>query len=58
MFFIIVFLGQSLAWRIPSLSRLFMLTTVEIHDNCMARLGHEHIAVAPKGSSALAVDFF
>ena len=32
MFIIIVFYGQSSAWRSPSLSRLFMLTTAEIHD--------------------------
>ena len=40
-FFIMVCLGQSSAWRRPSLSRLFMLTTAEIHNYCMARLGHE-----------------
>ena len=53
-----VFLRQSSAWRSPSLSRLFTLTTAEIHDYCMARLGHEHMAVDSKSSSALAVDFF
>ena len=53
-----VCLGQSSAWRSPSLSRLFILTTAEIHDYCMARLGHEHMAVDSKSSSALAVDFF
>ena len=42
----------------PSLSRLFILTTAEIHDYCMARLGHEHMAVYSKSSSALAIDFF
>ena len=35
-FIIMVFLGQSSAWRSPSLSRLFILTTAEIHDYCMA----------------------
>ena len=44
-FIIMVYLGQSSAWRSPSLSRLFILTTAEIHDYCMARLGHEHMAV-------------
>ena len=28
--------------------RLFILTTAEIHDDCMARLGHEHMAVDSK----------
>ena len=53
-----VFLGQSSAWRSPSLSRLIILTTAEIHDYCMARLGHEHMAVDAKSSFAQAVDFF
>ena len=34
-----------------------MLPTAEIHDYCMARLGHEHMAVDSKGSSSLAVYF-
>ena len=50
--------GENSAWRSLSLSRLFMLTTAEFHDNNMARLGHEHMAVDSKSSSALAVDFF
>ena len=33
MFIIMVFLGQSSASRSPSLSRLFILTTAEIHEN-------------------------
>ena len=41
-------LGQSSAWLSPSLSRLFILTIAEIHDYCMARLGHEHMAVDSK----------
>ena len=49
--------GQNSAWRIQSLSRLFMLTTAEFHDNNMAPLGHENMAIASK-SSALAFDFF
>ena len=57
-FIFMVCLGQSSAWRSPSLSRLFILTTAEIHNYCMARLGHEHMAVDSKSSSALAVDFF
>ena len=57
-FIFMVCLGQSSAWRSPSLSRLFILTTAEIHDYCMARFGHEHMAVDSKSSSALAVDFF
>ena len=47
-FITMVCLGQSSAWRSPSLSRLFILTTAEIHDYCMARLGHEHMAVDSK----------
>ena len=35
-----------------------MLITAEIHDYCIARLGHEHMAVDSKSSSALAIDFF
>ena len=51
-----LFLGKSSVWRSPSLSMLFMLTTAEIQVYCMARLGHEHIAVDSKSSSAIAVD--
>ena len=54
-FIIMVFLGHSSAWRSPSLSMLFILTTAEIHGYCMARLGHEHMAVDSKSSSALTV---
>ena len=36
--FIMMFLGQSSAWRSSFLSRLFMLTTAKIHDYCMACL--------------------
>ena len=53
-----VFLGQSSAWRSLSLSRLFILTTAEIYDDCMACLGHEHMVGDSKSSFALAVDFF
>ena len=42
-FILMVFLGQSPAWRSPSLSRLIILTKAEIYDYCMARLGHEHV---------------
>ena len=52
MLFIMVFLWQSSAWRSPFILRLYMLTTAEIRDNCMARLGHEHMAVHSKSSSA------
>ena len=37
----------------PSLSRLFMLTTVEFYDNNMARLGHENMAVDSNSFSVL-----
>ena len=30
-----------------------MLTTAEIHDYCLARLGHEHMAVDSNSSAAL-----
>ena len=32
-----------------------MLTTAEIHDYCMARVGHKHMAVDSNSSSALVV---
>ena len=37
--------------------KLFILTTTEIQDYCMARLGHKYMAVDSKSSSALDVDF-
>lgn len=43
---------------LPSLSRLFMLTSAEFHSNFMARLGHKHMAIASGSSSALAVEFW
>lgn len=39
---IMVFLGQSSAWWIPSLSRLYLLITAKIHHSYMACLGHLH----------------
>ena len=57
MLFIMVYIGRSSAWRSPSLSRLSILTTAEIHDYCMARPGHEHMVVDSKSFSALAVSF-
>ena len=55
LFFIMVFQEQRSAGRSPYLSRMFVLTTAEIHDNCMTLLGHEHMAVDSTSSSALDV---
>ena len=47
-FLITVFLGQSSARRSPPLSWLFILTTAEIYDYCMVRLGHKNMPVDSK----------
>ena len=52
MLFVMVSLGQNSAWWSPSLSTLFLLTTAEIHDYCMAQLGHKHMAVDSKSRTS------
>ena len=53
-----VYLRTSSDRRSPSISRLYMLTTAENHDYCMARLIHERMAIDSKIFSALTVDLF